>query len=380
MTRPATPRRRPGFTLIELMVVVVIIALLVALLVPAVLAGIRTARNAAVQTEISLLATALVQFKSAYGDYPPSRVVLNEAGVLDLTSTAVVPSGADADITVGQLGRRTVTAFRKFWPRAVFNTPALPIGQWYDFNGNNNLEKVSFVLQGSECLVFFLGGIPTQTASGYGMSGFSKNPTNPFMNNVTGSTNYSANRTAPLFEFVADRLVLSTVGPSGYGSSLIPGYIDSLNSQAPNQAFYAYFSLNVGNGYDPNDMNIANGAYEVDSAGSTPLAVGFKAVQPTFTSGGAQAFSTSPSPNPYTNGSPLPTGSNPVFLNPQSFQIVSPGADGGYGVGGMYVPNATPALPNEPYQSPVGTAGTDANSVRALERDNLTNFHNGRLE
>src|SRR5262249_41230545 len=156
------------------------------------------------------------------------------------------------DITVDQLTRRTLTAFRKFWPRAPFSaTGIFPPGatQWYDFNGNAKQETVSYVLQGSECLVFFIGGIPVQTPTAFGVPGVSKNPTNPFMNSVIGSTNYSGNRTAPLFEFAADRLVLandasSNVGPAGYSASFIPGYVDTLNSQSPNKAFYAYFSLN----------------------------------------------------------------------------------------------------------------------------------------
>ncbi len=54
----------------------------------------------------------------------------------------------------------------------------------------------------------------------------------------------------------------------------------------------------------------------------------------------------SPAPNPYTSaltaatnsaGSLLPT----TYLNPQSFQIISSGADGLYGVGGQYLSNVT---------------------------------------
>ena len=45
-----------------------------------------------------------------------------------------------------------------------------------------------YILQGHECLVFFLGGIPQITASGYGMSGFGKDPTNPFKNSENGSS------------------------------------------------------------------------------------------------------------------------------------------------------------------------------------------------
>ena len=62
--------------MIELLMVIIIIALLMALLLPAVNSAMRTARNAAVSSEIAQLAQALESFKAKYGDYPPSRVLL----------------------------------------------------------------------------------------------------------------------------------------------------------------------------------------------------------------------------------------------------------------------------------------------------------------
>ncbi len=50
------------------------------MLLPAINAAIRTAKNAAVSAEINQLAQALESFKSKYGDYPPSRVLLVENG------------------------------------------------------------------------------------------------------------------------------------------------------------------------------------------------------------------------------------------------------------------------------------------------------------
>src|SRR5262249_51214003 len=87
MTRPR-PRRRTGFTLVELMVVILILAILVALLVPAILGAVRSAKTAAVATEINNLATALSDFKTKYGDYPPSRIILVESGFYDTSAAA----------------------------------------------------------------------------------------------------------------------------------------------------------------------------------------------------------------------------------------------------------------------------------------------------
>src|SRR4051794_7873135 len=86
MTPSSSRSRRFGFTLIELLVVIAIIALLVGFLIPAIQGAVRTARNAAVAAEISQLATALADFKSKFGDYPPSRIIASESGFYDTTS------------------------------------------------------------------------------------------------------------------------------------------------------------------------------------------------------------------------------------------------------------------------------------------------------
>ena len=190
--RPGEGRGPRGFTLVELLAVILILAVLIALLLPALNGALKTARNAAVGGEIDQLAQALASFKTQYGDYPPSRIYLAENGDYTVvTSNASLSiAGASQDITLGQLAQRSVSALRKFFPRVVLNTSGGPVftgppyTRWYDFNGNGVVDG-PYILQGHECLVFFLGGIPFQTASGYGMTGFGKDPTNPFTNNLT---------------------------------------------------------------------------------------------------------------------------------------------------------------------------------------------------
>src|SRR5207248_1531508 len=65
----------------------------------------------------------------------------------------------------------------------------------------------SVVLEGEECLVFFLGGI--QTTNPPNCVGFSTDPFNPASLPVPGS---GETRKGPYFNFKANRLVL---GPSG---------------------------------------------------------------------------------------------------------------------------------------------------------------------
>jgi general secretion pathway protein G len=402
--RPAfvRSRKRLGFTLIELLIVIIIIGVLIALLIPAIAAGVRAARNASVQAEINQLAQALADFKSKFGDYPPSRVLLSENGFLNTSSTGTI-SPIYADVTKGQLAVRSLTAFRKFWPRALFNTtnPVFKTTDtaWYDFNGNGNQDYdptgAGYIAQGHECLVFFLGGIPQPqidpnnpaqpTGKFLGPTGFSKNPTNPFLHpNMAGGTN----RNPPLFEFVAGRLQSQGL----FNGSLMPGYLDSLtNAQTnPPQSFLVYFSTNNGSGYDPNDVNFVGnpGLIPPPFAETDTLGQSFIGTTPAmsllFNVPGLQNGTSSPSPNPYTNNLPAPTSVS--YQNPQSFQIISAGADGVFGVGGIYGstnPTASPlaAYPLSPPAPPPQLVPNGADpGERTLERDNLTNFHNGKLE
>jgi prepilin-type N-terminal cleavage/methylation domain-containing protein len=403
MNRPTSNRRplarsRGGFTMIELLMVMIIIAILIALLLPAITGALKSARKSAVSAEINQLAQALADFKSKYGDYPPSRFLAvengNYSGLFGSTLLLSSPNGSnpydpsspgDGDITLGQLAQRSAAAIHKFWPRVTTNVALT--NKWYDFNGNGLNDQLPYVLHGHECLAFFLGGIPSPSQPGsadstFGMSGFGKDPTNPFSNNITSSLMYSANRQPPIFEFNAGRLFLDPNGLSG-----IPGYYDSLSATPPANGsgstlnFYAYFSAYGNGGYDPNDVNFT----EVDGNGNGPIGLSFSTTFPVITTK-AVTICDSYAPNPYT--STLSIGSPVTFQNAQTFQIISSGLDGLYGVGGQYVSNAsTSALPlpfdsaNTFYGQTSGTtvtADTD-NLIRNRESDNLTNFKAGSL-
>ncbi|NIA21543.1 MAG: prepilin-type N-terminal cleavage/methylation domain-containing protein [Anaerolineaceae bacterium] len=65
-------RAKPGFTLIELMMVVLIIGLLIVMLVPAVSAVKKAVRTQATQNMIWEIDSAIGLYKDTFGDYPPS--------------------------------------------------------------------------------------------------------------------------------------------------------------------------------------------------------------------------------------------------------------------------------------------------------------------
>src|SRR5262245_26322839 len=69
--------RRGGFTLVELMVVVVIIGILLAILLPTIGAIRVKASEARAVREINGLSTAIGTFKSKYGSEPPSKISIH---------------------------------------------------------------------------------------------------------------------------------------------------------------------------------------------------------------------------------------------------------------------------------------------------------------
>lgn len=409
MNRPSPRTHRRGFTLVELLVVIVIIGILVALLIPAIAGAIRTARNAQASAEINNLSGALAQFNNQYGDYPPSRIILSETGVYPTGSTTVLSPGigfsatgavdpavvATSDITVGVLAQRSLRYLQKFFPKALLvrsgGSYFAPWDQnndgtedyWPDFNGNGVQDPGVIYLEGHECLVFFLGGIPQPTGPaggsggsvfqpGDGMVGFGKDPRYPFKYSTligAGGTNLMAtgNRTQPMYEFQANRLV----DDDGDG---IPGYVDAF--QNPNgRRFFAYFSSYGTDSYDPNDINLnpTDATYpEVDGL-QQPLMMPFHVNYPL-----ASQPTVSPSPNPYTSGEAVPSNAtkSAQFINPKSYQILSPGADGIYGLGGRYDVSTT----GQRLPSDVTTSLGFSGDARTVESDNVTNFSQGSLE
>lgn len=396
MTRPAhrtaAPSGRPrgGFTLVELLVVFVVLSILIALLLPAINGAVKTAKNTAAQANLKQFDQALAAFKSKYGDYPPSRVILWENGYFPTSGDVALAATGQSDMLNGQLAQRSLLYLRKFFPKVTFSTSGAvwPAGskQWYDFNGNGVFDADPYILQGHECLVFFLGGLPQRTDDGFAMTGFAKNPTNPFTPNVapTGSPTFvSQNREAPLFEFASNRLQDDTINTTL--ATTFPGYLDSLgNSLGGNQInFIAYFSSYGNNGYDPNDVNFAA---EMADDGTTAVLNKYKVRFPVYTATkGATTppnHAASPAPNPYTStatGAATTAAAATLtvnYVNAQTYQLISPGVDGQYGPGGMFKANATTeALPFDANT----TVPATLKSIRQRERDNLTNFHGGTL-
>jgi prepilin-type N-terminal cleavage/methylation domain-containing protein len=294
--------RRAGFTLVELLIVLAIIALLVSLTAAAVLRFINVGPDVQTRNEIGNMETALTAAKNDLSpgtqlEYLPSILVLRE----------------DCQYGTTPLELASIAFLKKAFGKRINLTPrtALDIaaGNYIDWNGNGVCDQplptnAPFILDGGQCLVFWLGGIPSST----GCTGFSTNPLNP----ADSTTPHKP----PYYEFRAARLV------AGLGGFFY--YVDAYKTSSP----FAYFTAYPNNaGY-----NIYNVSPYSDCFlnGSSPLGTVLTGYSTSFTN-----------LQPYLL-SATATSTATKWVNPSGFQIISAGRDGAFGnitAGGVWNPS-----------------------------------------
>jgi general secretion pathway protein G len=328
--------RRAGFTLVELMVVILIISILSALLTMAVSRGISTAKRARNRTEIAQIAAAVDAFKAFYKvDYIPSKIYLSESGngYLDANRN---------QITSGFIGE-SISYLQRLWPKL---SPGAP-GRWgannyIDWNGSGKPEGVvsnpdinnpagEMILEGDQCLVFFLGGIPLRdpVTLAWSCTGFSTNPIDPAAQILSGG-----NVKGPMYEFDASRLAYFQHATEP--KARIPSYLDTYGTSDGKGALlsgapYAYFS----------SFGIRNGYNRYGAGDCLKLGV-----------------------NPYAQATTQ-------YINPSGFQIISAGADLKFGPGSN--PGASPI----PLWTPATAATSAASGPNGA--DDQSNFYDSLL-
>lgn len=87
---------RQGFTLIEVLTVIVIIGILAALVVPAIAGAVRRAKEVAIAMEIDSLSQAIETYNTQYGDYPPD---FSDVSTVERHYRRIFPQIAASDLT-----------------------------------------------------------------------------------------------------------------------------------------------------------------------------------------------------------------------------------------------------------------------------------------
>lgn len=329
-----TSALRAAFSMIELVVVVLIISILASMILVGVRGAIKAVNVTSVVNEFKGLEKSLQDFKSKFGTYPPSGIMLYEASA---GWTGSAPSAAAVS--------RSRALIRQMWPDFDFTIAR-------DINGDGDTTD-TIMLNGSECLVFFLGGVnATNVVNRTGgligtvndevtqwePLGFSTNPLNPL---ARGGT-----RLGPYHEFDVARLANRDSQPGTPDTEGFPELRDLLPGQSA-QTPILYGSAYEGKGYRDADIALSTQpAYNAYSTAPTSFAYAYRRYTGTTFPATVANFN------------------NSEAFNSKTFQLISPGFDGEYGWGGVL---STDMELTEP------------RTERNVERDNITNFKGGML-
>lgn len=386
---------RSGFTLVELLLVIVIIGMLVALVSVAAVQVVARARQAENTLTIDTLDQAIQNVKNQYGSYPPD------------CSNLGPQSGVTTTPTFGQTYRqnRILAYFRKAFPRMTVSgygpvtTPGTlqalsqlafgntsPIQAYTSGNPNLKLGDLDN-LDPAEALVLFLGGppgvnttVPTPQAGqqltangnfGYSLPGFSANPQNPFTQIPQGSP-----RVTTLYQFNQGRLgdADGDGWPEYYPPNASVPQPPGTSAVQPATATppYVYFD---GVTYEAWITN-----YGITSTATT-AGLQYPGAYPFLTN-----LSTNPvQPTNFANfwGLAIPYVSSTIvnatinsndFVNPQKFQIIGAGADNMYAT-----PPGLPGAVASANGLRYFPAGINSNFSQG-DLDNVSNFAGGKLQ
>lgn len=356
-TSTSKPSARRGFTLVEMMVVILIIGLLMTISVTAVMRAMTTGRQTAIKLEINALSQAVERYMQKYGDYPPDG---SSKEVLERHMRRVFPRMTTPD---------TVLLEKLVSPGGTFSYVAM---------------------DRAEALVFFLGGFsedPLHPLTGEGgpltlapgvaspstdLSDYQYNATrdNSFFDfDLSRLTTIRASDTAPLVS--SDEEVWSG-NASEYalagGADLLPVYLTRAGEYTP----YIYFDSRT---YGLVGTGAYNGFRSPLTGGLRPYKSELNIEAPrdgNAYADAAEAFKAVP------------------FHNPSTFQIISPGLDGNFGT--MIDHPTDPGVPVH-FLTETGRAVVPKTNIFELgisrfqdggavlgHLDNITNFSESTLE
>jgi prepilin-type N-terminal cleavage/methylation domain-containing protein len=329
-------RSRPGFTLVELLVVITIIIILMGLLTPVVINALTRAKETRILTEINLIDSAFKKYKADMGATPPSDFTnigtAKYAGGNPYTPVfSFTPPPSNSPQLVALANH-----LQKAFPRCnVYNEIGAII-----CSSNDYLNKVAPApISPAQAIVFWLSGFCTDK----------EHPISGLLTIGAGNAivvNPNAPRDAGPLEF--DRTRWKIVG-----NSLTPVYCAADTPGVPYVYFASQSYLLHAATYAGRGNLVAGTATPFDASAWNQGGQGI--VRPY----GAD-------PPPENN-----KGTFAGFVNPSSFQIISAGLDSDFGGGGVMDNNTSDATANKLPVLPYYNSGT---WYATGDRDNLTNF------
>jgi type II secretory pathway pseudopilin PulG len=398
MPRTACVSRR-AFTLVELIGVIVIILILIAILVPVLDSALKFGAQTAARSEISQLDVSIAAARRDLGyggidlPYLPSALVLCDNWSNYSWTTATAPAGTPTMII--DLLSPSQQFLQKMFGKNIGQSGSGHLSGNLDWNGNGVVDG-PILLLGDQVLTFYLGGIPSVSATGNAVTGFASNPADPTM---PAGMSGAGNRKGPYYDFANTRLVsqwgntqflLSTgtlsstngflmyldyykkqplIYLSGYGGLGYNNYI-STNCPTPSPLTslvgpQLYSDINQFGGYGllvpycwtpatSLSLTVSNVSNTANPTITTSAAHGLRPGQIVVIAGVAGAVGVNgtwqvdevlstttftipaPAPGGYTSSSG--TVSLPTLLNPNTYQIITAGQDGLFGVGGLWNP------------------------------------------
>jgi len=274
--RIRTIRRRAdrrGFTVIELLVVIAIIAVLLSLLMAGVMAVLQARDRTANQYDVNKLAQSMDVANQKYAGrktMPGKLVLCNNINTYRNPPASLSANYSNGTVTVSQ----AEINYSRDALRAMFGSRFITNATTVYWDGTGNANSV-WVLEGHQCLVFYLGGVAQKTSTGTKMLGFRDNALDP----VGGS----GDPIGPFYNFESNRLTF-------VGNSPFPSYLDRYGTP------FAYF-------------------------------------------GGTGSSNTYVSNCPSLPGSPVAYQETQTrWTRPDGFQIISAGKDKKFGAGGVWDP------------------------------------------
>lgn len=186
-------RARSAFTLVELLVVIAIIGVLVAITVPSVMAVRVSMLHKAVKYEVDAFATAVEQYRTKYGEYPPDG---SSWPVMEAHLRRAFPEMIQSELEILKPTR--------------------------DRFGGQAMSR-------SQAVVFFLGGFSTDKQRPFTGKG------GPFVRTQVG-LEYNVNRDNSFYEFKTDKFIFPPVRATALPHRLpLPSY---MSYQSPSPMVY----------------------------------------------------------------------------------------------------------------------------------------------